>query len=70
MAKNLLKYPQLRRLFHEANEILGFNLLKLCLEGPVWDLDNFLYGQPATYVTSVAAATRAKLENPEVCFYY
>lgn len=67
MAKHLFQYPEVMRLFQQANEVLGFNLLKLCLEGPVWQLDNFLYGQPATYVTSFAAATRAKIEHPEVC---
>lgn len=48
-------YPEARQLFHKANEILGFNLLKLCTEGPEEELRRTINTQPALYVTSCAA---------------
>lgn len=42
-------------LYEKANEILGFNLLDVCLNGPKEKLDSTVISQPAIYVTSLAA---------------
>lgn len=43
-----------RRTFDQANEILGFDLARLCFEGPQERLDATDVSQPAIFVTSVA----------------
>ncbi|KAK3921191.1 putative malonyl-CoA-acyl carrier protein transacylase, mitochondrial [Frankliniella fusca] len=55
MGKSLLKLPVVRDMFDCAKDILGYDLLKLCLEGPQNELDMTVYCQPAIYVTSLAA---------------
>ncbi|XP_006828113.2 malonyl-CoA-acyl carrier protein transacylase, mitochondrial [Amborella trichopoda] len=42
-------------LFLKANEILGYDLLDVCLNGPKEKLDSTVISQPAIYVTSLAA---------------
>ncbi|KAB0796653.1 hypothetical protein PPYR_10714 [Photinus pyralis] len=64
MGKDLLKFPIVRDLFELANYVLGYNLLKLCIEGPKQKLDQTRYCQPATVVTSLAAIERLKEERP------
>ena len=53
MAKNLYNnHDYIKELFHEADEILGFNLSKIILEGPKEDLDQTENTQPAVFLVS------------------
>lgn len=65
MAKSLLKFPMARDLFELANYLLGYDILKLCLEGPKEKLDQTKYSQPAILVSSLAAIERLKEERPK-----
>ncbi|KAG0476929.1 hypothetical protein HPP92_013770 [Vanilla planifolia] len=47
--------PAAASLFQKANDILGFDLLDLCINGPKEKLDSTVISQPAIYVTSLAA---------------
>ncbi len=49
--------PECRELFAKASGILGFDLLKLCVEGPIEELTRSCNTQPAIFVVSVAART-------------
>ncbi|KAJ1525278.1 hypothetical protein ONE63_010101 [Megalurothrips usitatus] len=55
MGKSLLKIPEVKEMYKTANEILGYDLLKMCLNGPQSDLDLTVHCQPAIYVASLAA---------------
>lgn len=46
-----------RALFARAGDVLGFDLLKLCAEGPLGELTKSHNAQPAIFVVSVAART-------------
>ncbi|XP_011879509.1 PREDICTED: probable malonyl-CoA-acyl carrier protein transacylase, mitochondrial [Vollenhovia emeryi] len=61
-----LRFPQARELFEIANEILDYNLLKLCLQGPQEKLDQTRFNQPATVVSSLAALEQLREERPRV----
>ena len=54
------KSPEARAIFDQANEVLGFDLAKLCFEGPAERLNQTDISQPAIYVTSVACHAAAK----------
>jgi [acyl-carrier-protein] S-malonyltransferase len=47
-------HPGARRVFDEADEILGYALSRLCFEGPAADLTLTSHAQPAIFATSVA----------------
>ncbi|XP_029155387.1 probable malonyl-CoA-acyl carrier protein transacylase, mitochondrial [Nylanderia fulva] len=61
-----LRFPQARELFEIANEVLDYNLLKLCLNGPQEKLNQTRFNQPATVLTSLAALERLREERPRV----
>lgn len=65
MGSKVLATPSVRLLFDEASQLLGYDLLTLCLEGPQTLLDQTRYCQPATVVSSLAAVEYLHQEQPE-----
>src|ERR1700733_8316209 len=59
------KLPAARQLYDRANAVLGYDLAKLCFEGPAAELDSTVYSQPALFVTSLAALESLKHDAPE-----
>lgn len=53
MVKNLS--PKGKSLFEMANQVLGYDLLKLCKDGPEEELNRTVHSQPAMLVSSLAA---------------
>jgi [acyl-carrier-protein] S-malonyltransferase len=47
--------PEIRRMFESASEIVGYDLLKTCSEGPEAILHSTATSQPAIFVASMAA---------------
>ena len=64
MGKRLLSMPKVVRMFEIANDILKFDLLALCLNGPKAELDRTDRCQAAVFVTSLAAVEHLKETNP------
>jgi len=55
-----------RRVFERANEVLGYDLAKICFEGPDELLNATENCQPGLFVTSMAALEKLKQDSPEV----
>jgi [acyl-carrier-protein] S-malonyltransferase len=47
-------YPAAAQIFKRANEIVGYDLQKICFEGPEEKLNSTTISQPAIFVTSAA----------------
>ena len=60
-------YPGARKLFEQADEILGFSLSRLCFEGPSDELNDTINTQPALLVTSIAALEVLRGEGYGLC---
>ena len=60
-----MKFPRVKELFDIANEILGYNLLQMCLRGPQKVLNQTEFNQPATVVMSLAALEKLQEERPK-----
>jgi [acyl-carrier-protein] S-malonyltransferase len=58
--------PAARALYDRANEILGFDLARLCFHGPTEALDSTVNSQPALFVTSLAAVEALRAESPDI----
>jgi len=58
--------PAARRLYDRAQELLGYDLGKLCFEGPAEVLDSTIYSQPALFVTSLAALESLRTQSPDI----
>ena len=52
--KLMADFPAAKALFDEAADILGYDLAKLCVEGPAEELDSTIYSQPAPRSTIIA----------------
>lgn len=59
-------YPAAKALFDQASEILGYNLLGLCANGPEEKLNATNISQPALYVSSLASLELVKDRQPEL----
>jgi [acyl-carrier-protein] S-malonyltransferase len=56
-------YPAAKEIFEKANGIVGFDLRKICFEGPAEQLNTTTISQPAIFVTSAAILEVLKI-NP------
>lgn len=64
MCGDLVKdVPAAKALFDEASEVLGYDLLERCVEGPKELLDSTEVSQPAIFVASMAAVEKLKQEK-------
>ncbi len=55
-------YPEVRRLYEQADDLLGFSLSQICFSGPQELLDDTVNTQPAIFVTSLALVEALKVE--------
>lgn len=60
------KFACAKALFDRAAEILGYDLAKLCFEGPKEQLDSTVYSQPALFVGALAALEMLKEVKPDL----
>lgn len=58
-------FPAAHRLYQRASEVLGYDLARLCFEGPTEELDSTVISQPALFVTSLAAIEQLRDKAPE-----
>ncbi len=58
--------PAARKLFDRANQVLGFDLMSVCFDGPAEALEATDVSQPAIFVASMAALEGLRLSHPEV----
>ena len=65
MASPFVESPEAARLFERANEVLGYDLLGVCQNGPAERLDSTEVSQPALFVSSLAALETLRQREPE-----
>ena len=68
MGKDLAADNEIAALFTCANAVLGFDLAKICFEGPAEDLTKSNICQPAIFTVSVAAFRAFQKRCPQVTF--
>lgn len=66
MGTDLLKYPNVSKMYKIASDILGYDLLDVTTKGPASKLNRTVYCQPAILVASLAAVEKLRDENPHV----
>ena len=59
------KFPPAFQRFQQASQILGYDLLDICKNGPVDKLNSTVFSQPAIYVSSLAALDLLNSEDPQ-----
>ena len=67
MGKHLVEtLPAAADIFQQANDVLGYDLAKICFDGPAEKLDSTAYSQPAIFVSSFAALASLQTSAPDV----
>ncbi|XP_055993495.1 malonyl-CoA-acyl carrier protein transacylase, mitochondrial [Sorex fumeus] len=66
MGRALLRFPRARALYAAARRVLGYDLLRLSLQGPREALDRTVHCQPAVFVASLAAVEKLRAQQPAV----
>jgi [acyl-carrier-protein] S-malonyltransferase len=61
-------FPECKALFQRANDVLGFDLAKVCFEGPDTDLTKTNIAQPAIFVVSAACLAALRAKKPDFAF--
>lgn len=56
--------PAVQDMLAKAKEILGYDLLEVCLQGPKSKIDDTVYSQPCLFVGGLAAVEKLRAENP------
>ncbi|XP_034947335.1 probable malonyl-CoA-acyl carrier protein transacylase, mitochondrial [Chelonus insularis] len=64
--KKYLRYPRVKELFQIGNDILGFDILDICLNGPQEKLNRTEYNQVATVMTSLSALEKLWEDSPDM----
>ncbi len=63
MGKDLADaFPECRALFDRANDVLGYDLARICFEGPIDELTKSSHCQPGIFVMSVACHKALELK--------
>lgn len=65
MLKDVKDLPAVKSMLDAAHKILGYDLLKLCLEGPEDKLEQTKFCQPAMFIAGLAGLELLKKENPQ-----
>ena len=66
MLQDCKDIPAVKAMLATAQKVLGYDLLKLCLEGPKDRLDDTAHAQPALFVAGLAAVEKLRAEEPKV----
>lgn len=66
MVQQYMHFPVAKELFENANAILNYDLLKICLHGPQEKLNRTEFNQAATVVSSLVALEKLREEKPVV----
>ncbi|CAE7620515.1 MCAT, partial [Symbiodinium necroappetens] len=64
MMSDVKDMPAVKDMLATAQKILGYDLLKLCLEGPEDQLEQTKFCQPAMYIGGLAGLELLRKENP------
>ena len=59
------EFPAAAEIFAKANDIVGFDLQKVCFEGPAEELNTTTMSQPAIFATSAAILEVLRTEAGE-----
>merc|ERR1719399_2091209 len=57
--------PAVKEMLAKSQAILGYDILKICLEGPEAKLEETRHCQPAMFIGGLAGLEKLKIENEE-----
>lgn len=65
MLKEMKDEPKVKEMLDKAKDILGWDVLDLCLNGPEEKLENTQYTQPCMYIGGLAGMEKLRKDKPK-----
>jgi len=65
MLEGVKDMPAVKQMLEKSNDILGYDILQICLEGPESKLEETRYCQPAMFIAGLAAIEKLRADKPE-----
>jgi [acyl-carrier-protein] S-malonyltransferase len=65
MLKEMKDVPEVKEMLEKSKDILGWDVLDLCLNGPEEKLENTQYTQPAMFIGGLAGVAKLRKEKPD-----
>lgn len=65
MMSGVKDIPEVQELVKVANEVLGYDILEICLKGPESKLEKTEYCQPAMYLGGMAGVEKLRKDKPD-----
>lgn len=65
MLEGVMDIPAVKDMLDKSKDILGFDLLDICLNGPEEKLEETRYCQPALFIAGLAGVEKLRLTNPD-----
>jgi [acyl-carrier-protein] S-malonyltransferase len=65
MCEKAKDIPAVKKMFETAKQVLGYDLLEVCLQGPKTKIDDTRYSQPALFVGGCAAVELLRRDEPQ-----
>lgn len=66
MLKSVSHIPAVKEMCDKAKDILGYDLLDVCINGPKEKLDATEFAQPALFLAGLAAVEKLRVDSPAV----
>ena len=66
MLKSVSHIPAVKEMCDKAKDILGYDLLDVCVNGPKEKLDATEFAQPALFLAGLAAVEKLRVDSPAV----
>merc|ERR1712039_915138 len=61
----VLDLPAVKKMLDEAKDILGYDILDICTNGPETKLEQTKYCQPAMYIGGLAGMEKLRADKPD-----
>jgi len=65
MLEGVKEIPAVKEMLEKSKEILGYDILQICLEGPEAKLEETRYCQPALFIGGLAGIEKLRADKPE-----
>lgn len=65
MLKDVQDMPKVKEMLEKSKEILGYDILEICLQGPESKLEETKYCQPAMFIGGLAGLEKLRAEKPD-----
>merc|ERR1712157_466311 len=70
MLENVQDMPKVKEMLDKSKDILGYDILEICLKGPESKLEETKFCQPAMFIAGLAGLEKLRQDRPEAVEHF